>query len=305
LDKSDVLVSVVVPTYNRCGLMLLTLESILSQTHRNMEILVIDDGSDDDTEVAVKGIQDKRIKYVSAGRTKDIARVRNLGIEHSTGEYIAFCDDDDLWIENKLEMQLSFTDDFKFVCSDFKTIDINGNVLDPELGVGFDENMIIDLKMLLMGNIVATSSVLINKKILTMRFSEKQSTTSAEDYELWLKLAENNVICYISTPLVLFRRHTNTSSFDYGEKYLSLLNEVINILSFYQRYPDHEVNKFARYGTLKQEKELCKLLFHNSSYFKFFIRSLFLFKELLHPSIVILFLKRKFCKMHVYKTVSG
>src|SRR4026209_101684 len=100
-------VSIILPTYNRAGLIMETIRSILEQTYANWELIIIDDGSDDDTEKLVTQIKDERIQFHKAGRIGIVGKIKNIGIEKSNGELIAFIDSDDLWAETKLEKQIA------------------------------------------------------------------------------------------------------------------------------------------------------------------------------------------------------
>ncbi|HET7898825.1 MAG TPA: glycosyltransferase family 2 protein [Flavisolibacter sp.] len=100
-------ISIVLPTYNRAALIGETIHSICSQTYQNWELLVIDDGSDDDTESVVKKIGDKRIRFYSGGRTGNIIHLRLKGMTLAAGELIAFMDSDDLWAPEKLQKQVN------------------------------------------------------------------------------------------------------------------------------------------------------------------------------------------------------
>ncbi len=101
------LVSVIVPTYNRADLISYTLDSAIKQSYKNLEIIVIDDGSVDNTEEVVKAIGDPRICYICHPSNRGGSAARNTGIEVARGEYIAFLDSDDLWAPEKIELQLA------------------------------------------------------------------------------------------------------------------------------------------------------------------------------------------------------
>lgn len=100
-------VSIILPTYNRAGLIIETIESIRHQTYSNWELIIVDDGSDDNTEKIIVQIQDNRIQFYKAGRIGIVGRIKNIGIEMSNGELIAFIDSDDLWANTKLEKQIA------------------------------------------------------------------------------------------------------------------------------------------------------------------------------------------------------
>jgi glycosyltransferase involved in cell wall biosynthesis len=100
------LVSVIIPTYNRSGLVKEAVESVLSQTVRDLEIIVVDDGSADDTKAVIESIPDKRVKYFYKSNG-GVSSARNLGLSKANGEYIGFLDSDDLWPKNYLEVMLA------------------------------------------------------------------------------------------------------------------------------------------------------------------------------------------------------
>src|SRR5262245_21012221 len=100
-------VSIILPTYNRAKLIMETIESVLNQTYSNLELIIIDDGSNDNTEELITQIQDERIKFHKAGRIGIVGKIKNIGIEKATGDLIAFIDSDDLWAKTKLEKQIA------------------------------------------------------------------------------------------------------------------------------------------------------------------------------------------------------
>lgn len=108
LVQTEPLISVVIPSYNRGKLILRSVESVLSQTYKNLELIVVDDCSTDDTEDVIKNIGDTRIKYVKLEKNSGACVARNRGIHEADGEYIAFNDSDDVWHKDKLEKQLAF-----------------------------------------------------------------------------------------------------------------------------------------------------------------------------------------------------
>ena len=104
--KGTPLVTVVVTTYNRKELLKETIDSILNQTYTNFELIVVDNFSNYDFLKHVKSFEDKRIIAFQNQNNGIIAVNRNFGIKRANGDYIAFCDDDDLWLPNKLETQI-------------------------------------------------------------------------------------------------------------------------------------------------------------------------------------------------------
>src|SRR5262245_13613113 len=101
--QQNPLVSVIIPCYNREKLVGETIESVLNQTYQNFEVIVVNDGSTDGTEEAIKRYtSDVRIHYLKHEVNKGIPTARNTGIKHAQGEYVAFLDSDDLFLPDKL-----------------------------------------------------------------------------------------------------------------------------------------------------------------------------------------------------------
>ncbi len=101
------LVSVVIPTLNRSILLGRAIDTVLAQTYRRVEVVVVDDGSSDGTSQRVAQIGDQRVRYVRHPRTRGLAAARNTGIRHARGQYVALLDDDDEIVAEKLERQLA------------------------------------------------------------------------------------------------------------------------------------------------------------------------------------------------------
>src|SRR3990167_7894784 len=101
------LVTVIIPTYNRFELLKKALVSVLNQSFEDFEVLIIDDCSQDQTSRIPEYSADSRIRYIKNDRNKGMSAVRNIGIRNSKGTYIAFLDDDDEWMPDKLEKQMS------------------------------------------------------------------------------------------------------------------------------------------------------------------------------------------------------
>lgn len=100
------LVSVILPTYKRPNLLPRAIQSVLGQTYRNLELIVVDDASPDNTESVVRQFDDPRLRYIRLPVNRHAAAARNIGIKESRGEFVAFLDDDDMWLVQKLEKQV-------------------------------------------------------------------------------------------------------------------------------------------------------------------------------------------------------
>ena len=209
-------VSVVIPTYNRAALLLDTLESVFRQTHPASEVIVADDGSSDHTEAALLPFRD-RVRYVRQEHRGHDAAARNLGIRHSSCDYIAFVDSDDLWLPDKLARQLALfgeRPELALVYSDGWCFDgATGQDLytihrfsSPQAGwVG---------PSLLRGNFIPTSSVMVRRAALDAvgTFSEDPVLHLRSDWEFWLRLASRYQVGYLDTPLFRYRMHAQNTT---------------------------------------------------------------------------------------------
>jgi len=106
------IISIIMSTYNRADLILETIESIQKQTYSNWELIIVDDGSEDNTAELIRKLHDSRIKFYSAGRIGIGGKIKNIGIEKSNRDLIAFIDSDDLWAPTKLEMQVKSMEEY-------------------------------------------------------------------------------------------------------------------------------------------------------------------------------------------------
>ena len=105
-------VSIIMPTWNRAAYIMESVESILSQTYKNWQLIIVDDGSTDNTEELISKIKDSRVQFYKAGKIGLGIRLKNIGIEKSDGELIAFMDSDDILAPSKLEKQVAVLLDY-------------------------------------------------------------------------------------------------------------------------------------------------------------------------------------------------
>jgi glycosyltransferase involved in cell wall biosynthesis len=205
-------VSVIVLTYNRAHLVTGTIDSILNQTFRDLELIIVDNCSADDTEKVITGYADGRIRYYRHDNGGVIAVNRNYGIDRARGEYIAFCDDDDLWLPDKLEKQLpefSKDDRLGLVCTNAEIFNEDGD-LGAFHSAGLSDAD-FTLKSLIFANLIICSSVLVKKSTINDVgvMDTSPAIFTAEDFELWLRIARKYRIKYIDLPLVKYRVHSS------------------------------------------------------------------------------------------------
>jgi len=187
--------SVIIPTYNQANFLKKAIESVINQTFNNWELIIIDNYSNDDTIEVVKQFHCEKIVFFQLKNEGIIAKSRNKGINESKGEYIAFLDSDDYWYPHKLETINSILDTGKlFVCHSEKWIYINEPFKNRIVNYGPKRKSSF-FSLLFNGNCISTSAVVVSKKSLlqTSLFSELPTVITAEDYDLWLKLADINI----------------------------------------------------------------------------------------------------------------
>jgi len=232
-------VSVIVPTYNRAHLITEAIDSILNQTFKDFELIIVDNYSSDDTESIVKSYADERIRYFKHQNNGLVSINRNYGINKSRGEYTAFLDDDDLWLPEKLEKQVEFLDSDKelgLVYSDTYIIGSNGNLrehtyfyrIKPFRGNVFNK--------LLQGNFIPMLTVVIRKEVLDKVGGFNPRYKICQDYDLWLRIAEYYPIDFIEQPLAKYRVHGGSS---FQENTALSYQEVLQIIEYWlNRNPD-------------------------------------------------------------------
>lgn len=182
-------VSVVIPTYNSAAMVKEAIESALAQSYSDFEIVVIDDGSTDDTEGVVRQYGD-RVRYFKQ-ENQGVSAARNAGIKHSSGEYVAFLDSDDLWLPEKLAEQIPLFDDdpkLGLVYSDWAVVSGNAMLqtsylkdLPASSGYVFDE--------LIQSGFILTSGVVLRRACVDDVGAFDKSLAIAQDYDLWLRIS--------------------------------------------------------------------------------------------------------------------
>ena len=283
-------VSIIIPTYNRSSLLVLTLNSILKQTITDFEILVIDDGSDDGTELKVAGLN-KKIRYYKLNKTGNPSILRNYGIERSKGDLIAFCDDDDVWYPEKLEFQFKYIHDFNIICTNADLIDSKGKPINVKYCSDFEKDMQLSINHLLVKNYIITSTVLLKKKILPKGpFDVNRTKSMAEDFDLWLKLSLNNLVYFIDKSLIEYRIHTSSSH--KGENYFLLYENGISLINKYKRMVPRRNRKYAVWGIIKLRIGYVKLILRKKKPLAFFKELLKLIIEFLNLGFLFLLLNK-------------
>jgi hypothetical protein len=203
-------VSVIIPTYNRTRYLSKAIDSVLSQTYKDYEIIVVDDGSTDNTKEVLQKYMGK-IKYLYQ-ENKGIAAARNFGIRNSTGDFIGFLDNDDQWLPNKLEIQIKTLEKnskLAFVCSASHVIDEQGSIIDF-WRVKSKESF----ENLFEGNFILCLTVLMRRQCLDKIGGFDIAVSGSDDWDMWLRLSKSYQFCHIDIPLTKYRIHNSNVSKD-------------------------------------------------------------------------------------------
>lgn len=229
------LVSIIMPTYN-CGRFITeTIESIQAQTYANWEIEIVDDCSKDDTREIVAALieKDPRIHYYCLPTNSGAAVARTEAMKRARGEYMAFCDSDDLWMPNKLELQLAFMNDngYAFSCTAYEQIDEESNSLDRVIKTVKKT----DYNRLLLDCPVGNSSVMYN--VGMMGKFEVPNIRKRNDDALWLTMLKKEKYIW-GMPDVLMRYRIRKNSISSNKlsviKYHWILYRQIEHLSVFR-----------------------------------------------------------------------
>lgn len=214
------LISVIMPAYNCEKYIENSVNSVLTQSYTNFELIIIDDASTDNTVNIVKNIMEKdtRVKLVKNVRNIGVALTRDRGIEHAEGEWIAFLDSDDIWRQEKLEEQMKVYEEtnsnFIFTGSSFMN----------EEGEMYYRNFHVprqvSYKQLLKQNVISCSSVMIKKEYLVKY--KMQNDKIHEDFGVWLRvLKQEKIVAFgLNQPLIIYRIYKKSKS---GNKFKSFV----------------------------------------------------------------------------------
>lgn len=233
-------VSVIVTTYNRPELVKETIFGVLNQTFKDFELIVVDNFSNYDFLKVIEEINDDRILPYQNQNDGIIAVNRNFGIKKAKGKYIAFCDDDDIWMPNKLEKQLQFLKD-KHLEDDFFLIHTNCLNFNGDIKEKTNKKNVNTINDLIKSNQITFSSVIISNKLLKYNFNEFSGFLAVEDYVFWCMLKLDGYSFFlIKDALVEYRvTKSSASAVNYG---LNHLRTIIALMYVIIKNKDAKIN---------------------------------------------------------------
>ncbi|MGC9461183.1 glycosyltransferase family 2 protein [Vibrio genomosp. F10] len=240
-------VSVIIPTYNCRDYLPKAISSVLDQTHRDIELLIINDNSSDDTAHYLTTLTDPRIIIMTAHGV-GASKARNLGIQRSSGEFIAFLDADDFWYPEKLSLQLKlhknnpdlalsftnydhFTERYQVIIDSFTYWEQFQNCTQESFAV---EN---PLALVIKNNVIGTSTVMLRANVLSKVDLFDTNIRYGEDWELWLRICESHGVGVLNSVQsgYLMRQSSATQSYRFR---LKNLQSIESILQRYEKESD-------------------------------------------------------------------
>ena len=197
-------VSVIIPAYNAEPFIAETVQSALNQSFRDLEVIVVDDGSKDGTVAALAPFGDRVRVYQQANG--GVARARNTGVAKARGTWVAFLDADDLWLPHKLERQLSMAS-APLVFTDRFNIGARGDLPEVQSEVTPMQGGDIFVALMRAGNFITNTSVILRRELFEKMGGFFTGLNGTEDWDLWIRIAERHEIGFVPEPLVRYRFH--------------------------------------------------------------------------------------------------
>ncbi|MFC4357717.1 glycosyltransferase family 2 protein [Halobium salinum] len=249
-------ISVVIPTHNREDVVGHAIDSALNQTMTDIEVVVVDDASTDDTRAVVEAYDDDRLTYVRHDVNRGGSAARNSGIERSTGEYVAFLDSDDEWRADKLSRQIgrleTRSEEWRAAYCGFRSerqsavVSLVDNLLERETGIEGDTELLYAILLLRFSH--GGSSTLVVERSLVDELEGFDPTFSRhQDWEFLVRLLQRSRLAYVDAPLVT-KHDTGVPDFETcleaRKRYLRKFSDIVVDLSL-AGYPVIERHRFS------------------------------------------------------------
>lgn len=246
------------PVYNYGRYIGEAIESVLNQTYDNLEIIVVDDGSTDNTREVVNGLIGKsgqKVHYYYQ-KNKGPGAARNFAVKEARGEYLAFLDADDLWLPDKLRLQMEiFSDnpDIGFIHTNYKLFNAEGEIANYRFGITSLSQLSGNIFPYLLRENIINGSTIIARKALLVESGGFAEEYLSEDYILWLKMAKKSKAGYISDPLIKCRKHLDNKR-DIVTIYSSVRRVIDRIIT---EYPEIKDDPECRVSLRYREAKIC------------------------------------------------
>ncbi len=240
------LVSVVTATYNMGKYLPFAIESALNQTYSNIEVIVIDDGSNDNTGKIMEPYKkDPRVRYIYQ-KNQGQAKAKNRGIRESRGAFVAFLDADDVWKPDKLEKQLNLfaqSEKIGVVYSDVEYIDENGNIIQQEPYKQYHSGKVTN--QLFIDNFVNFSSAVVRKECFDQFGGFDETLPMSIDWDLWLRISTKYEFAFLNEKAFYYRIWPGQMSHNYEKRYQCILRIMEKFSREYSEYLSKDVVRLA------------------------------------------------------------
>jgi len=245
-------VSVVLSTYNRREKLQRAVNSVLAQTLSDIEIIIVDNASTDDTQEAVRGINDGRIRYIRHETNLGGPAARNTGIKNAKASYIALLDDDDEWMPRKLEKQVQkFQQNRPPVGLIYVGSEIYNENTKKVQDINYPQFRGNVYERLLLSTIIGScSSVLVKKECFQKVGMFDEELTSCQDWDMWLRIAGKYEFDFVPDVLARINEHGSQISTDYAALIPGRTKMVRKHWQEFERYPRVFVVHLKRIGKL-------------------------------------------------------
>lgn len=224
-------ISVIIPTYNRATLLPEAIQSVLTQTYRDFELLIIDDGSTDNTRQVIETFQDERIRYIY--RTNGgISAALNTGIRAAQGQFMARLDSDDYWLPSLLEQEVNILithPDIHIVYTQAQSIDKHGQLLTSRIGRP-ERYPGQPLKSILCGDFRCSITSLIRMECFKQVGMFDETLKGNEDWEIGIRLARHYRFYFIPQVLAHYRSHTQRTTAVKSAVFTEIVNSRLRVL---------------------------------------------------------------------------
>lgn len=194
---TSILITCIITTFNRPNLLPRAIESILSQTYQNLEIIIIDDYSSESYDVVKETYSQENIRFCRNEKNLGLAASRNRGIDLANGKYVAFLDDDDIWLPEKIATQLEFLEanEEYVACTSHHTESISKKVIGPSMSR-------ITLNDIVCFNFIGPPSKLLVRSNIDINFDE--NAKHAEDWDYYIRLLKTGPVYMLKQPLIIY-----------------------------------------------------------------------------------------------------
>lgn len=243
------LISVIIPTYNRSSVLIRAIDSVLKQTYKNFELIIVDDGSTDETEECLSSfIKSQSLQYYKK-TNGGVASARNYGVKHASGTWLAFLDSDDEWLPEKLTEQMKYLAQNPHLSIAYteeiwirNSIRVNQKKSHQKFGGRIFDKCLEQC-------LIAPSSVIMTRKLFDEFQGFDENYIVCEDYDLWLKISSAHEIGFIDQALIIkYGGHEDQLS----TKFFAMdMWRIKSMLNLFKTMPLAEENKKNLCETMK------------------------------------------------------